>query len=372
MAEHLNEKYGYHLTAADCTYFREEDYSYHPAFLYGTTYDVPYIGIFQKDGKYITVTDREGLFGDDHQLEELNVLLCDYFGDLLGTRPVFVEVRLASNGNIKDVVLNRLLHYFFTEKLTAGNIEQFVEYFWTVDRLEMIFYYSAEEDLDAQLLRITKELDPLSKHSKLVSLRFYITDMKHLIIHYYTPRVHLQSGDESEQESDAGYVWGHYHVVNDVEHYYPSGGNTYYDGLKFNSFLAGGAELLDRGYSPGFGNREKKKIRTFAVVDLSDHKLQEYLEDMVSYGQFRGYTILFQTVDDAEVDTLTIAEGDKYRWDFKWGSGEVQIYAFKHGRLFDLETAFNCGYLSPEDMDAILQKHKEHFATVHDWDYDAP
>lgn len=370
MVKYLNEKYGMELSAKQCVYSRREDYTYHDAFLYGTTYDVPNIAIFENDGSYITVTDRNGFLSDDGQLEELNSLLVGYFEDQTGLNIEFVEVRTASNGNITDPTLNRILHHSFNEKLTEENIGQFVELIWNDSELwlELIFYFEADEEIETQLQQITQQLGQFRKYSTLKSLRFFISDMEDLNIYYKTPVVHLQTGDENERESDERYIWGHYHVVNDVEHHYPIGENAYYQDVVYNSFVAGGYCMLE-GYSGGFGDREVKTINQFGVVDLSDDALAGYLEEMQSYGIYRGYTILFRSGSDAGVSDLTIVDGDKYRWCFRWGTGPVELFAFKHGRLWELKTAYDCGYINYEDMDAILEKHREYFAEHHDWDY---
>lgn len=369
MANYLNAKYACHVTVDDCVYFRKEDYSYHDAFLHGTTYDIPNIAIFDYNGKCITVTDRNGFFGDDAQLEELNRLLCGYFEELTGLETAFVEVRLASNGNIKDATLNQILHHQFNEKLTPENIGEFVAYIWDTDWLELIFYYQVGEDLEQQVQQITQQLYQFSKHSNVRSMRFYITDMEQLSIYYQVPRVHTQSSDENGRESDEKYIWGHYHVVNDVEHHYPISEAAVYQVKEFNSFLIGGYCKLDRGYGAAFGNREIQTVNHFGVVDLSDAALAGYLEEMVSYGQYRGYTVLFREGTTEALSQLTIADGDKYRWTFHWTPGPVELYAFKHGRLLELETAYECGYLSPDDMDQILQAHKDHYAQHYNSDY---
>ena len=368
MANYLNEKYGYSVSSSHCTYFRSEDYSYHDAFLYGTDYDIPHIAIFDYNGKYITVTDRNGFLGDDAQLEELNGLICDYFEQTLGLRPQFVELWSFSD----DLSYNRILFHHYNEKLTAENIAEFMEYIWnSANDYKMLFYFRAEGDLDTQLEEITTRLYALRQYENLKSLRFYVSDMENMIVHYKTPGVHLQTAEENAREPDEGYIWGNYHVINDVEHHYPISEAAVYQVAEFNTFLRGGYCVLNRGYGAAFGNREIQEVNHFGVVDLSDRALAGYLKEMVSYGQYRGHTVLFRAGEDAAVSALTVADGTKYCWDFRWGSGPVELYTCKHGRLMELKTAYDCGYLSPEDMDQILQTHKEYFAQHHSWDYDS-
>ena len=369
---YLKEKYGYDVKSLSCIYARTADDSWHGDRLgFGQNFDVPNIAIYDYEGRHIVVTERDGFFGDDAQLEELNVLLSAYFSKLTGLDTAFVEVRRSHNGNIKDETLNELLHHSFNEKLTEENIGQFVDLLWQVDSLELIFYFKPADDITAQVRRITTALRPLDIHTNLESLRFYILADEALNIHYTPPRALTQTDDENSREPDEGYIWGHYHVTNDVEHFYPAGESSYYQNVTLNRFLVGGFCILDRGYSGVFGNRPVEKINDFGVVDLSDKTLlEQYLQEMVSYGQHRGYTILFRAGEEGDFAKLTIADGDKYAWDFRWGGGPVELYAFKHGQLLDLKTAYDCAYLSPVDMERIFQTHKAHFQENHKWNYD--
>jgi hypothetical protein len=43
-----------------------------------------------------------------------------------------------------------------------------------------------------------------------------------------------------------------------------------------------------------------------------------------------------------------------------WESGAVELYAFKHGKLTTLEDVYDTGRLGIAEMDAILERHKEH------------
>ena len=283
---YLKEKYGYDVKSLPCIYARAADDSWHGDRLgFGQNFDVPNIAIYDYEGRHIVITERDGFFGDDAQLEELNVLLSAYFSKLTGLDTAFVEVRRSHNGNIKDETLNELLHHSFNEKLTEENIGQFVDLLWQVDSLELIFYFKPADDITAQVWRITTALRPLDIHTNLESLRFYILADEALNIHYTPPRALTQTDDENSREPDEGYIWGHYHVTNDVEHFYPAGESGYYQNVTTNRFLAGGFCILDRGYSGGFGDRPVEKINGFGVVDLADAALlEQYSQEMVSYG----------------------------------------------------------------------------------------
>ena len=369
---YLNEKYGYDVKSLPCIYARTADDSWHGDRLgFGQNFDVPNIAIYEYEGRHIVVTERNGFFGDDAQLEELNGLLSAYFTELMGLDTAFVEVRRSHNGNIKDETLNEVLHHSFNEKLTEENIGQFIDLLWQVDSLELIFYFKPAEDITAQVRRITTALRPLDIHTNLESLRFYILADEAMNIHYTPPRALTQTDDENGREPDEGYIWGHYHMTNDVEHFYPAGESSYYQNVTLNRFLVGGFCILDRGYTGGFGDHPMEKINGFGVVDLADTAfLEQYSQEMVNYGQHQGYTIFFRAGEEGDFSKLTIADGDLHAWDFRWGSGPIELYTFKHGRLLELKTAYECGYLSPADMDSILQVHKEYFSSKHKWNYD--
>ena len=371
MTEYLNEKYGYEITDADCIYFREEDHSGHgDALGFGRTYDVPHIAVFDYQGKKITVTNRDGFLGDDNQLKELSELLSTHFSQSTGLETAFVEVRNSNNGDIKDEMLNQLLHHSFNEKLSQANIEQFVQLMLNRKDLELIFYYYPQENIHAQIEQITTALYPLSEHSNLEQLRFYILADENLQVYYTQPWVMTQTEEENLAESDESYIWGHYHVPNDVEYFYLTGSSSYYQDVKFNRFLAGGFCKLDRGYSGGFGDREVQTVNNFGVVDLSGDQLEEYLQEMTSYGEYNGCTILFRAGEGGDLSKQIIKDGNLREWVFHWGSGPLELYVFKYGSLTELQTAYDKGYLSSVDMDRILQAHKNHFYPKHTWNYE--
>lgn len=94
MVDFVNKKYITNFEVDDCIYYREEDYSRHQdLFGNGKTYNIPYLGIFEKGMKKITVADRKGKLSDDGQLEELNSYLGNFFSKKVGEKIDFVQVR---------------------------------------------------------------------------------------------------------------------------------------------------------------------------------------------------------------------------------------------------------------------------------------
>lgn len=353
MAQYLNEKYGYSVTKEDCTYFREADYSWHKGLIKGTKYDVPNIAIFEFDGKTVVTTERNGFYGDDGQLKELDDLLCGYFRELTGLDITYVDF-----AEFIDWPKNEILHHDYNGLLNENTIHNYMDAAWQkYTRLHLIFYFTAEENLDQQVDEITRGLAALRSQESLSGMTFYITDMEKLNVQYMEPWVFGQSEDRNAYEISEEYVWGSYHVVNDVENLYPARENHRFYNVAFNSFVRGGS-WQNKG-DCGFKNWETEMVNDFAVADLSDAALEGYLQEMVSYGQYRGYTVLFKAGDDKRFPKLTIKEGN-YKWEFIWETGPVELYAFKHGKLRTLEDVYDTGRLGIAEMDAILERHKEH------------
>ena len=270
MAQFLNDKYGYDLSAEDCVYFREEDYDAH-GYLKKIRYDIPHIAIFQHGDERITVTDRNGFIGDDGQLSQLPQLLCGYFEEIIGLPIVYVEVRQPSNP-YRDVTLNKILHRYMNEKLTSENIDTFMDLVWNnYSSLQLIIYFQAEENLEAQLDQITRKLGVLKRYQNLKDLRFYVTEQEALEIFYAEPRVLQQGEAYNNTEGFEDYVQGAYHVINPIQFYYP---DTPVDiNREANAFLYGGCCVMDRGYSVFFyTDREVTKVNNFTIVDLRDPK----------------------------------------------------------------------------------------------------
>ena len=102
------------------------------------------------------------------------------------------------------------------------------------------------------------------------------------------------------------------------------------------------------------------------------HGLQWYLTDdgevipdgVRYYGTYNGYSILFVEGNLTQISSTTIASRV-----FRWGTGAVMLYAFKDGQLQELQTVYDCGLLTDEDIGVIWQRHREQFDANHNWDY---
>lgn len=218
MARYVNEKYGYSMSAADVTFFLEEDYTFHGDFFgFGRTFDLPFVAIFEKDGVAITVTDRHGFLSDDGQMEELNDLLCDYFMDHTGlTGLEYVAIRLAQNPNIPDSALSDILQSHWNEKITPENIERFVA---TVlekgSHLEFVFYFREEADRKAQLQRIMDNLKKGTAPESVERIAFYtFTNEDGLKIDSWQRNLdkYFEKGNEPEE-----FMFTCYYIVNPHE-----------------------------------------------------------------------------------------------------------------------------------------------------------
>ena len=240
--------------------------------------------------------------------------------------------------------------------------------------LACALYFKAAEDIDAQVELITQQLAALRSHGSIASVSFYITQMDNLEVFYNEPIYYKQNAKKNAEERDISYICGGYHVVNPIEHHYMIGGvweeTIAEKGLYNNTFVTGGQISFTGNLLTGFGNRKTKAINGFRVAQLHDADLQTHLSEMVSYGKCREFTILFDAGDESKVSSLKITNGEKFCWDYRWKSGPVQIYVYSHGQLQDLKTAYDCGRLSHEDMDRILEQHKAHYENVFNEKYD--
>lgn len=255
MAEFINQKYGYSFTSEDVTFFMEEDYSSWESFIVTVEYEIPYVAVFEKDGKRITVTDRKGFLSDDAQLMELNEYICYYCERVTGLENLeYVHIRDATSANIPDQRISDVLQFEFNQKIDENNIDEFMEQlFYRMDYLEMIFYFRETDDREAQLQQITQQLGILSEYEYLASLSFYtfLSD-EELKIEYWERDLeeYLEKGNKPDQFS-----FGNYYIPNPHELYS-------YGIEEATTFAYYGAYQMDRGYNGGFGEYSD---RTFAV-----------------------------------------------------------------------------------------------------------
>lgn len=82
------------------------------------------------------------------------------------------------------------------------------------------------------------------------------------------------------------------------------------------------------------------------------------------YGTYNGYSILMEATDLDIVSEWNI--GGRI---FLWGSS-MSMVAYRDGQEYYVSALYEAGSLTEADLDQILENHKQHFATVHNWDYD--
>ena len=85
------------------------------------------------------------------------------------------------------------------------------------------------------------------------------------------------------------------------------------------------------------------------------------------YGTFSDYVIFMQAGAGCAISEVEI--GGRM---FRWGMYPLVFYAYRNGETFTLQEVYEAGNITEEDLDTILQRHKEYFATVHHWNYDTP
>lgn len=265
MAAYLNEKYGYELDAGDLSDFIEEDYSSRESFIVTVHYDIPYVAVFVKDGKRITVTDRNGFLSDDGQMQELNGLLCGYFEELTGVEGLeYVDIRKAGNGNTGDSALGDILQCHFNEKLTGENIGEFMDAVWeNIYYLDITFYFREAEDREQQLADVTEKLKVLKSHENLRRLALYTFTNEGELEVISTVQDLARYKEKANKPDD--YVFYCRYVPN------PHELHTY--GVRTeNEFSYHAVCLLGRGYDGGFGefSDETFDLNGWRAADLSE------------------------------------------------------------------------------------------------------
>ena len=83
------------------------------------------------------------------------------------------------------------------------------------------------------------------------------------------------------------------------------------------------------------------------------------------YGTYNGYVVL---MDAGQLDMISEMNiGGRI---FLWGQS-MTIVAYRDGQEYYVSALYEAGSLTDADLDQILENHKQHFATVHNWDYEA-
>ncbi|MDE7425811.1 MAG: hypothetical protein K2N51_19295 [Lachnospiraceae bacterium] len=262
MVDFVNKKYITNFKVDDCIYYREEDYSRHQdLFGNGKTYNIPYLAIFEKGMKKITVADRKGKLSDDGQLEELNSYIGNYFSKKVGEKIDFVQVRKTYNGNIDDDTINFVIQEKFGDKITEKNIDDFINIIFDQEDLELLFYIKSSVNMEELIHEVTNKLNYLKKYNNIERLMIYFYDNEEELIinkiqkiqeygeHQYTEAV-------SSDDYDDDYKFDYYYIPNNFEYYYPDDDASRFKNEKFNTFIASAFCVLDRGYNAGQGNRE--------------------------------------------------------------------------------------------------------------------
>ena len=239
MTTHLNEKYSLHLQPDDCVYYREEDYEIHRDFLgNGLRYNIPYIGIFESDGKKITVTDRKGFLSDNCQLDYLLQAIPRYFTKQSGLDIDYVQFEKAYLGSVHgdDNILNTVLQHSFNSLITEENLPEFMELVLQQADLSISFYVKNSADKDTLIRRITDKLQYLEDYQNIVKVTVYCYDDTLVIDDTSLNSANNDAPLVINPGNEVRYEFGSYIVVPDKQI------------LKYSASM-----ILDRGYTPGNG-----------------------------------------------------------------------------------------------------------------------
>lgn len=239
MTTHLNEKYSLNLQPDDCVYYREEDYEIHRDFLgNGLRYNIPYIGIFESDGKKITVTDRKGFLSDNCQLDYLLQAIPRYFTKQSGLDIDYVQFEKAYLGSVHgdDNILNTVLQHSFNSLITEENLPEFMELVLQQTDLSISFYVKNSADKDTLIRRITDKLQYLKDYQNIVKVTVYCYDDTLVIDDTSLNSANNDAPLVINPGNEVRYEFGSYIVVPDKQI------------LKYSASM-----ILDRGYTPGNG-----------------------------------------------------------------------------------------------------------------------
>lgn len=240
MASFLNNKYNINIQENDCIYYREQDYTRHSdIFGNGSTYNIPYIAVFETNNEKITVVDRKGFISDNKQLKDLNQLLTDYYQEKTGINFEYVEFRKSYVGSWigNDNIINAVLQTKFNTLITVKNIEQFLNCILQESDLSMSFYIkdSSENNIETLKYNITNELEYLREYTNIDIVNVYgytgQLDIKHKEIEF--PEEHKNYVNSSDDYYDE-YKFGCYYI------------DTTSNKLTFSLSMD-----LDRGYTTG-------------------------------------------------------------------------------------------------------------------------
>lgn len=268
MADFIKDKYNLDFEAKDCVYYREEDYSRHSdLFGNGTTYNIPYIAVFEHEKDRITVVDRNGMLSDNGQLDELNYYIGRYFEKRVGSNIDFVQIRKTGNGNIEDDTINHILQSKFNEKLTEDNINDFMKEVFKEENLEFIFYVKDSADREDLINRVTTKLGYLKDYHNIERVMVYIYNKEEELV---VNSIEKEFNDEYEQYMTSDdyyddYKFGYYYVPNDFEYFYSDSESSVLKDEKFNTFVASAYYNLDRGYGSNQGDKQYEIVNGWYI-----------------------------------------------------------------------------------------------------------
>ncbi len=236
MASFLNDKYNMNINESDLIYYRKQDYTIHSdIFGNGSTYNIPYIAVFEVNNEKITVVDRKGFISDNKQLKDLNKLIVDYYQKQTGIKFDYIAFRKSYVGSWSgnDNIINIVLQTKFNKLITDKNIEEFINYILEEKDLSIEFYIE-ENDNNRDILidSITKNLGYLKEYS----------NIKEIAVHGYNGDLSIKNKEIEFPNEDKDYG----NSSEDIHDSYKFG--CYYVDPDFKNFTFSLIMDLDRGY----------------------------------------------------------------------------------------------------------------------------
>lgn len=263
MVNYLNNKYDTDFTVSDNIYYREENYEDDGGWFYSEYYNIPYIGIFDNGEKKITVADRNDVLSDNGQLEEINILIANYYGDITGVKIDFVNIR-DHYAVDEDNHIGMTMQYGYNELITEDNIDLFLKELFKGDSVEMIFYVKDGEDREEKLTLLTTRLRFLEQYP-IDNIVVYLYDENEKLI-IEEKKVDL-SGDhkygftgENTSDYNDECKFGYYYVPNSHE--------TYGNVERENTFTVIAYSLKRNSYGYKYNNKNTRILNGWIVYEF--------------------------------------------------------------------------------------------------------
>lgn len=225
MVKYLNDKYDTNITIDDFVKFYQKS----------SKIGKPYIGIFNVNGKTVTVDDVDGKMSDNAELDKINQLITNYFSKKIGVNFDYVE--FYEHDYDYNNIINRAISTKYNGKITEDNVGELVNYMLNVlvptyDNIYLRFFVKADsydktytDDVKSMISSSLFEegnIGDVEGYSKYENLHIALIEYKGDL------DVEYQKIDDADNSYDR-YKFGCYQVSNDSDLTYQAEGEYEYD-----------------------------------------------------------------------------------------------------------------------------------------------